>query len=59
MLGDDVGSGGGMVQEGGGLCMPSADSHWCAAETNTTLQSKGNYKQGEKTILRMGENDSK
>ena len=28
-----------MVQEGGDLCMPSADSHWCAAETNTTLQS--------------------
>ena len=39
MLRDDVGGGGGMVQEGGDLCMPSADSHWCAAETNTTLQS--------------------
>ena len=39
MLRDDVGGGGGMVQDGGDLCMPSADSHWCAAETNTTLQS--------------------
>ena len=27
------------AQEGGGICILMADSHCCAAETNTTLQS--------------------
>ena len=25
------------VQEGGDVCIPMADSHYCMAETNTTL----------------------
>ena len=27
------------VQEGGDICIPVADSRWCMAETNTTMQS--------------------
>ena len=30
-----------------------------AKETISKLHSKGNYKQGEKTVLRLGENNSK
>ena len=37
-----------------------ADSRCCTAElTQQLLHSKGNDKQGEKTALRLGENNSK
>ena len=32
---------------------------WDLIKLKSLLHSKGNYKQGEKTILRMGENNSK
>ena len=32
---------------------------WGLIKLKKLLHSKGNYKQGEKTTLRMGENDSK
>ena len=32
-----VGWGGREVQEGGNICMPVADPHWCMAETNAAL----------------------
>ena len=28
------------VQEGGDICIPTADSYWCMAETSTILESK-------------------
>lgn len=39
MLWDDLEKGGmgNGAQEGGDVCIPIADSHCCAAETNTTL----------------------
>ena len=33
----DGGRGGWEAHEGGNMCVPLADSHWCVAETNTTL----------------------
>ena len=37
----DGASGGSEAQEGGKICIRTADSHGCTPETNTTL--KGNY----------------
>ena len=39
LKGWDVEGGGEQVQERGDACIPMADSCWCTAENNTTLQS--------------------
>ena len=47
------------VQEGGDTCVPMADSCWCMAETNTTLQSnyppiKNKSILKKETVLSLG-----
>ena len=46
-------------QEEGDICIPVADSCWCMAETNTTMQSnhppiKNKFKKKKKSLSNQG-----
>ena len=42
-----------------GFDLHFSNNEWCWASFHVLLYIKGNYKQGEKTTIRMGENNSK